>query len=192
VAPSTYYAAKKRQLAPSTRAVRHIAMMQIVMALFVANRRSTGAHQLWKAARRAGHDEGRDEVARLMRSSGSPASHGAGRSSPSARTRTLRAPDLLKRQFVADRPNGLWMTDLTSVPTRMVLHLLGRRRLQPADRRWPVAAHMRTEMVLEALEMARRSRAAGRLVGRIAHSDPGSQGGFNWSSQHLDEAGSYA
>ena len=42
-------------------------MMQVLMVLWVANRKVYGAHKLWKAARRAGHDIGRDQVARLMR-----------------------------------------------------------------------------------------------------------------------------
>ena len=65
VAPSTYYAAKRRQ--PSARARRDAVMMQVLMVLWVANRKVYGAHKLWKAARRAGHDIGRDQVARLMR-----------------------------------------------------------------------------------------------------------------------------
>ena len=67
IASSTYYAAKRRQVVPSARAVRDVAMMQILMVLWVANRKVYGAHKLWKAARRAGHDIGRDQVARLMR-----------------------------------------------------------------------------------------------------------------------------
>ncbi len=67
VAPSTYYAAKKRELSPSARAVRDAVLMQVLMVLWVTNRKVYGAHKLWKAARRAGHDLGRDQVARLMR-----------------------------------------------------------------------------------------------------------------------------
>lgn len=67
IAPSTYYAAKKRELAPSARAVRDAVMMQVLMVLWVTNRKVYGAHKLWKAACRAGHDIGRDQVARLMR-----------------------------------------------------------------------------------------------------------------------------
>ena len=47
--------------------MRDAVMMQILMVLWVANRKVYGAHKLWKAARRAGHDIGRDQVARLMR-----------------------------------------------------------------------------------------------------------------------------
>ncbi len=64
IAPSTYYAAKSRP--PSARATCDAVMMQVLMVLWVANRKVYGAHKLWKAARRAGHDIGRDQVARLM------------------------------------------------------------------------------------------------------------------------------
>jgi hypothetical protein len=67
MAPSTYYAAKKRELAPSARAVRDAVMMQVLMVLWIANRKVYGSHKLWKAARRAGHDIGHDQVARLMK-----------------------------------------------------------------------------------------------------------------------------
>ncbi len=65
IAPSTYYAHKSRAM--SARAARDTVMMQMLMVLWVANRKVYGAHKLWKAARRAGHDVGRDQVARLMR-----------------------------------------------------------------------------------------------------------------------------
>jgi len=89
VAPSTYYAAKKRQNAPSARAVRDAMLRRVLLTLWIANRKVYGAHKLWKAARRAGHDVGRDQVARLMRELGiqgvSPGC--ASRSSPPDRTR---------------------------------------------------------------------------------------------------------
>lgn len=68
VAPSTYYAAKSRPL--SARAVRDAVMIPILVAIWAANYRVYGAHKLWKAARRAGHEIGRDQVARLMRQAG--------------------------------------------------------------------------------------------------------------------------
>ena len=114
MAPSTYYAAKKRELAPSARAVRDAVLMQVLMVLWVTNRKVYGAHKLWKAAVRAGHDIGRDQTARLMRELGI---EGISRrrkrvfttkSDPDA----LRAPDLVNRQFRADRPDALWVTDI--------------------------------------------------------------------------------
>ena len=70
VAPSTYYAAKRREREPSARAVRDAAMKPVIHQLWKANRKVYGAHKLWKAARRAGVDIGRDQVARLMREMG--------------------------------------------------------------------------------------------------------------------------
>jgi putative transposase len=64
-APSTYYAARQRQR--SARAVRDAVMMPILLALWIANRKVYGADKLWRAARRAGHEIGRDQTARLMR-----------------------------------------------------------------------------------------------------------------------------
>ena len=54
---------------------------------------------------------------------------------------------------------------------------------------WRVAAHMRTDMVLDALEMARRARGAGRLVGLVAHSDAGSQFTSVRFTERLEEIG---
>ncbi len=166
--------------------------MQVLLALWVANRKVYGARKLWKAARRAGHEIGRDQVARLMRQLGI---RGVSRRRKMFTTRpdpdAVRAPDLVNRDFTADRPDALWVTDLTYVPTRagmayvcFITDAFSRRIVG-----WRVAAHMRTEMVLDALEMARRSRGNRRLAGLIAHSDAGSQAGFNWSSQHLDDGG---
>jgi putative transposase len=106
MAPSTYYAAKRARVEPSARAVRDAVMMQVLMVLWVANRKVYGAHKLWKAARRAGHDIGRDQVARLMRSMGI---EGVSRQRKKVFTTrqdpdAVRAPDLVNRNFTADRP----------------------------------------------------------------------------------------
>ena len=191
MAPSTYYAAKDRP--PSARAVRDAAMMAILMTLWVTNRKVYGAHKLWKAARRGGHVIGRDQVARLMRELGI---RGVSRrrnkvfttkSDPDA----WRAPDLVNRDFTADRPDALWVTDLTYVPTRsgmayvcFIVDAFSRRIVG-----WRVASNMRTEMVLDALEMARRSRGNQRLVGLVAHSDAGSQFTSVRFTERLDEIG---
>jgi putative transposase len=193
VAPSSYYAAKRREVAPSARAVSDAAMMQVLMVLWVANRKVYGAHKLWKAARRAGHDVGRDQVARLMREldiegvSRRRKKVFTTRQDPDA----LRAPDLVNRNFSADRPDALWVTDLTYVPTRsgmayvcFIVDAFSRRIVG-----WRVAANMKTEMVLDALEMARRSRGGRRLVGLVAHSDAGSQFTSVRFTERLEEIG---
>jgi len=190
VAPSTYYAAKCRQ--PSARAVKDAAMMQVLMVLWVANRKVYGAHKLWKAAQRAGHEIGRDQVARLMRELGIA---GVSRRRKVFTTRAdpdaARASDLVNRNFTADRPDALWVTDLTYVPTRsgmayvcFIVDAFSRRIVG-----WRAASHMRTDMVLDALEMARQSRGGRRLVGLVAHSDAGSQFTSLRFTERLDELG---
>jgi putative transposase len=192
MAPSTYYAARRRRVEPSARARRDAVMMGVLMALWVANRKVYGAHKLWKAARRAGHDIGRDQVARLMRELGVC---GVSRRRRVFTTRpdpdAVRAADLVNRDFTADRPNALWVTDLTYVPTRsgmayvcFIVDAFSRRIVG-----WRVAAHMRTDMVLDALEMARTSHGGRRLAGLVAHSDAGSQFTSVRFTERLDEIG---
>ena len=193
VAPSTYYAAKRRVIEPSARALRDAVMMQILLTLWVTNRKVYGAHKLWKAARRAGHDIGRDQVARLMREldirgvSRMRKKVFTTRQDPDA----WRAPDLVNRNFRADRPDALWVTDLTYVPTRsgmayvcFIVDAFSRRIVG-----WRAASNMRTDMVLDALEMARASRGARRLVGLVTHSDAGSQFTSVRFTERLDEIG---
>jgi putative transposase len=179
VAPSTYYAAKAREVAPSARAVRDAVMMPILMALWVTNRKVYGAHKLWRAAGRAGHVIGRDQVARLMRELGIEGVSRLRRKVFTTRQDpdAIRAPDLVDRDFTAARPDALWVTDITYVPTRsgmayvcFIVDAFSRRIVG-----WRVAGNMRTEMVLDALEMARLARGARRLIGLITHSDAGSQ-----------------
>ena len=93
------------------------------------------------------------------------------------------APDLVKRDFRAQRPNQLWVADITYVPTwsrflyvAVVLDAWSRRVVG-----WAFAMHLRVELVLAALEMAVRRRQP-RAV--IHHSDQGSQPEFKRSSQH--------
>jgi putative transposase len=68
MATSTYYAAKSRPL--SARAARDALLVPILMAIWQANYRVYGVRKLWRAAQRAGHDVGRDQVARLMSAAG--------------------------------------------------------------------------------------------------------------------------
>ena len=83
-----------------------------------------------------------------------------------------RSPDLVERDFTATAPNQLWVTDLTYVPTWQgvayvcfITDVFSRNIVG-----WRVASHMRTEMVLDALEMARWQRGA-RLEDLRCHSD---------------------
>lgn len=175
VAPSSYYAAKTRPL--SARACRDAELIPRLIALWDSNYRVYGARKLWKAAGRAGLVVGRDQVARLMRTAGI---EGARRTKKTRTTcpdpTAARHPDLVDRYFRAEAPNQLWVTDLTYVPTWagmayvcFIVDAFSRTIVG-----WRVAPHMRTTMVLDAVEMARWSRGT-RLDGLRCHSDAGSQ-----------------
>jgi len=175
VAPSTYYAAKDR--APSARAVSDSVVTPELVTLWKANYCVYGVRKLWKAARRAGIDIGRDQTGRLMRAAGL---HGATRSKRVKTTRpdpaAVRHPDLVNRQFTATAPNRLWVMDLTFVPTWagvayvcFIIDVFSRMIVG-----WRCASHMRTGMVLDAIEMARWGRGTHHENLRC-HSDAGSQ-----------------
>jgi putative transposase len=189
VAPSTYYEFKSRL--PSARAVRDAVMLPILLALFQANYSVYGVRKLWISAKRDGHDIGRDQTARLMKALGIQGV---------SRRRTVRTtirdelatrpPDLVDRDFTADAPNQLWVTDLTYVPTWdgmgyvcFIVDAFSRRIVG-----WRVAGHMRTAMVLDALGMARWQRGT-RLEGLVTHSDAGSQFTSIRYGERLDEIG---
>jgi putative transposase len=175
VAPSTYYDTKTRPV--SARARRDAELGPALVALWEDNYRVYGVRKLWKTARRAGHDVGRDQVARLMRAAGI---EGARRGKRVRTTKpdlaAARHPDLVKRRFTASGPNQLWVTDLTFVPTwagvAYVCFIVDAYSRMIVG--WRVASHMRTSMVLDALEMARWSRG-NTLPGLTCHSDAGSQ-----------------
>ena len=107
MAPSTYYTAKDRP--PSPRARRD----QLVER-WKTNYEVYGSRKLWKAARRAGIDIGLDQTRRLMIRAGIQGAHRSKRVRTTRRDRACgRHLDLVKRAFVAEAPNRLWVTDLT-------------------------------------------------------------------------------
>jgi putative transposase len=175
VAPSSYYAARDRPL--SARARRDAELTPRLVKLWKDNFQVYGSRKLWKAARRAGIEIGRDQTARLMRAAGI---QGVLRSKRVRTTRREqgagRHPDLVGRQFTASEPNQLWVTDLTFVATWagvayvcFIVDAFSRMIVG-----WRVAGHMRTPMVLDAIEMARWNRGL-HHSGLRCHSDAGSQ-----------------
>src|SRR5207245_1380840 len=99
-------------------------------------------------------------------------------------------PDLIKRDFSATRPDEKWCGDLTEIPTdEGKLYLAS--VLDLAARRIPgfaMGEHHDAELAAGALKMAAAVRG-GDVAGVIFHSDKGSEGGFERSSQHLDHGG---
>lgn len=94
------------------------------------------------------------------------------------------AQDLVKRDFTAPGPNRTWTADITYVPTgegwlylAVVLDVFSRRIVG-----WAMTDHMRTQLVIDALEMGIWNRRP--APGLIHHSDQGAQLGFKGSSQH--------
>ena len=189
VAPSTYYSAKSRPL--SARAARDLVLAATIKMLFDANYGVYGARKMWKAMGRAGEDVGRDQVARIMRGLGiAGVRRGAKVFTTRPDSTANRAPDLVERKFTAEHPNALWVTDLTYVPTWsqmayvcFIVDVYSRVIVG-----WRVASNMRTDMVLDALNMASWHRGA-RLDGLVCHSDAGSQFTSIRYTERLDEIG---
>ncbi|MEU8911681.1 IS3 family transposase, partial [Streptomyces mirabilis] len=118
IAPSTYYAHKKRLEAPCARSVRDEELKERIQEVHTSNYRVYGARKIWRELNRQGHAVARCTVERLMRELGIT---GAVRGKKVVTTLpggpAERAPDLLDRDFVAAAPNRCWVADFTHVKT---------------------------------------------------------------------------
>lgn len=173
VSASGFYAWCRRS--SSRRAQEDEAVLGEIRTWHRRSRGTYGAPRIHRDLRDAGRRVGRKRVARLM--------HQAGLRGVSRRkwpVTTIRAahtrpvPDLVQRAFTATGPNQLWVADITYIPTwagmlylAVVLDVWSRRIVG-----WAMATHLRTTLVLGALEMAVRQR---QPRGVIHHSDQGSQ-----------------
>ena len=99
--------------------------------------------------------------------------------------------DLVERDFTAAEPNRLWLTDITEHPTgEGKLYLCAVKDVW--SRRivgYSIDSRMTSHLAVDALEMAIARRGPDQVTGCVVHADRGSQGEFNWSSQHLDHGG---
>jgi putative transposase len=185
IAPATYYAAKTRP--PSARARRDAELSPVIERVHKDNYGVYGARKMQAALRRAGIDIGRDQTARLMRELGlAGVRRGRIKRTTLGNDTAARPADLVNRDFHAARPDQLWVCDLTYIRTwvgfgylALVIDVFSRRIVG-----WALAGHMRTELPLEALELAVWTRQQQRLDGLVHHTDAGSQTGLNRSSQH--------
>lgn len=173
VSASGYYAWLRRQ--PSQRARSDAALTARIREIHEQTHGVYGAPRVHAELTLGdGRRVGRKRVARLMRQAGL---EGATRRKIYTTARSSGAqpaPDLVERDFNADAPDRLWVADITHVPTRsgflflaVVLDAWSRRVVG-----WSMATHLRTELVLAALDMAIEQR---RPTGVIHHSDQGSQ-----------------
>ena len=174
VSSSGFYAWCRR--GPSARARRDATLLDQIRASHRASRATYGAPRIVRDLREAGARVGQKRVARLLRGLGL---QGVSRRRSWRRT-TVRdpharpAPDLVQRQFQASRRDAVWVADITYVPTAtrvlyvaVVLDVWSRRVVG-----WAMAEHLRTELVLAALEMAVQQR---RPTSVIHHLDQGCQ-----------------
>jgi len=160
------------------RAIRDAELKPKIREVHEENFAVYGVRKVWHQLRREDVDVGRDRVARLM---GELGLCGATRTK---RVRTTypapvsdRPADLVERVFTASAPDQLWVADLTYVWTRagfcytaFIIDAFSRRIVG-----WRVSSSLRTDLALDALEMAIFTRAGHDLGGLIHHSDRGSQ-----------------
>lgn len=189
IAPSSYYAARSRP--PSARSTREAMLKDVIIRVHRANFGVYGARKVWRALHRLGMDAGRDQVARLMKAVNL---QGATREKTIRTTRpadlAARPADLVERTFAAAAPNRLWVADITYVwtiagfcYTAFIVDVFSRRIVG-----WRTAASLRTDLALDALEMAVFARGQ-ELPGLIHHSDRGVQYLAIRYTERLAEAG---
>jgi putative transposase len=189
VPASTYYAAKRRP--PSARRRRDVQLKLEIQRVFDDNYQVYGARKIWRQLRREGIGVARCTVERLM---GELGIAGAVRGKTTRTTihdeQAPRPADLVERDFSATRPNQLWVADLTYVRTwsgfcyaAFIIDVYSRLLVG-----WQLASHLRTDLALDALEMAiwRRDTA---LDGLVHHSDRGGQYLAIRYTQRLVDAG---
>lgn len=185
IAPSTYYAYRSRP--PSARAVRDVQLSEEIEQVHVDNLGVYGARKIHAELNRARAKAGTGErvarctVERLMRREGlrGIAREKSARTTFGEGAQTERPEDLVRRQFVAQAPNQLWVADLTYVRTHagwtyvaFVLDVFSRMIVG-----WQVSTSLRTDLALDALDMGlwARQRAGHDVTGLIHHSDRGAQ-----------------
>ena len=180
VSTAGYYAWRSRL--PSARAIADDALLRRLRTIHAVSRGTYGAPRVHAELRAEGRAVGKKRIARLMRAAGIV---GVSRRRGVITTRRDRdarpAPDLVDRNFTAARPNQLWVADITYIPTAAgFLYLAVVLDAFSRIVGWAMEAHLRTELVLAALEMAIGQRKPGNV---IHHSDQGTQLEFNRSSQ---------
>ncbi|WP_354698581.1 IS3 family transposase ISBt3 [Paraconexibacter sp. AEG42_29] len=175
--PSAFYHRATGVL--SSRAQEDAVLLERIREVHRKNYECYGSLRVWKALARKGVDVGRGRVERLMAADGLVGAKRRGKAwkTTVADPAGSGLPDLVNRQFTADRPNATWVADFTYLKSwegvgffSFVLDVYSRRIVG-----WQLASHMRTDLVLDALKMALGTRPHGADVQLIHHSDRGSQ-----------------
>ena len=174
VSPSGFWAWSRRP--PSARACSDAALTAIIREIHTDSRGTYGMPRIHAELRFSGTRCSRKRVARLMRAAGLEGVHRRRFVRTTVRDRdTASAPDLVNRSFSATRPNELWVADITYLPTwqgflylAAVIDVFSRRVVG-----WAMAGHLRTELILNAIDMAITRRQPD--AGLVHHSDRGTQ-----------------
>ena len=181
IAPSTYWRAKAQQADPtrrSTRAKRDDVLKVEIRRVWREHEEVYGAEKVWRQLRRERHVVARCTVERLMKGLGLTGAVRGRRFVITTQPGDVdRAPDLVARNFTATRPNQLWVSDFTYVPTAdgfvyvaFVIDVFARWIAG-----WKVSHAMRTDLVLDALDQAIHQRCDEAIGNLIHHSDRGVQ-----------------
>ncbi len=174
LSPSGYYAWLKRK--PSARTRRDEELTVRIETIWQENRRVYGRPRIFAELKEDGERVGEKRVGRLMKEVGIwGASRRRRGPKTTSRNKDARpAPDLVERDFGARGPDQLWVADITYIPTwagflylAVVVDAWSRRIVG-----WSMATHLRTELVLDALNMAVWQRRPTEVV---HHSDQGTQ-----------------
>ena len=189
IAPSTYYAASHRPA--SARAVRDTKLKGEITRVHAEHFGVYGARKVWRQLHREGITVARCTVERLMGALGlEGVRRGKPRRTTTPEAAATRPADLVGRDFSATRPNQLWVADLTYVATwsgfvyvAFVIDAFSRFLVG-----WQASRSLRTDLALDALEMAIWRRQA-QLEGLVHHSDRGSQYLAIRYTERLAEAG---
>jgi putative transposase len=188
VSKSGYYAWRGR--APSERSRQDALLIEKIREIHSRSRETYGYPRVHAELRSLGVRCGRRRVARLMRAAGLRGCvRGKKRRTTRRNPRAAPASDLLRRDFVAGQPNRIWLADITYVPTRegflylaFILDTHSRKVVG-----WSMAPHMRTELVVDALEMAVWRRRP--VAGLVHHCDRGVQYTAISFGKRLEEVG---
>ncbi|QDO03820.1 IS3 family transposase [Streptomyces sp. RLB3-17] len=188
VSESWFY--KHRTRRPTRREVRRQQLAEAVQEEFTDSGGTYGSPKIWIRLVRQGWRVSVNTVAKLMAELGLVARkvrHRRGLTRPGKRP---AAPDFVGRDFTAEAPDLVWCGDMTEIESgegklylATVIDLFSRRLLGYA-----MGERHDASLVVAALHMAAATRG-GDVQGVIFHTDRGSEGGFNWSSQHFDLGG---
>jgi putative transposase len=162
---------------PADRPAADARLLAAIGAIHRASRGTYGGPRVHAELRASGIRVGRKRVARLMRAAGLVGVHRRRRARVTPRpVRSVSlAPDLVRRNFRAPGPDRLWVADITYLPTDVGFLYLA-AVVDAWSRRvvgWSMAAHLRTELVVDALDAAVTARRP--RPGLIFHSDRGTQ-----------------